>query len=143
MSVKNTRQKGRAFVKIIIARLEEYGLKSYEVSGSGAGLTKGDIRIDALNLVIEAKDHKQISVAQWVEQSEKEGLGVNKTALFWRHPKSPSSNPDIRVDISLEYFAKLLKKNSEPMIKEPDREMKYRLKNLGVAVKQVEKYLPE
>ena len=125
MSVQNTRQKGRAFVKIIIARLAEYGLKSYEVSGSGVGLEKGDIRVDSLNLVIEAKDHKQISVAQWVEQSEKEGLGVNTTALFWRHPKSPSSNPDIRVDISLEYFAKLLKKNSEPMIKEPDREMKY------------------
>ena len=141
MSVKNTRQKGRAFVKIIISRLAEYGLKSYEVVGSGAGLTKGDIRIDALNLVIEAKDHKQISVAQWVEQSEKEGLGVNKTALFWRHPKSPSSNPDIRVDISLEYFAKLLKKNSEPMIKEPDRSLKYKLERLRQSAQEVIKEL--
>ena len=75
---------------------------TYEVVGSGSGLDKGDIRVPSIDLVIEAKDQKQPQVASWVKQSDREGLGYSKTALMWRHPDSPSSNPDIRVDMSID-----------------------------------------
>lgn len=141
-SVKNTRKKGRAFVLKIINRLRnELDSSTYEVSGSGAALDKGDIRVPLADLVIEAKDWKKISMANWVKQSEKEGLQHSKTAVMWKHPESPSDNPEIRVDISLEYFIDILKRYSEPKIKEPDRDMKRNLIKLKNAINQVSKDL--
>jgi len=127
----NTRQKGRAFVLKIIEKLRnELDNSTYEVSGSGAGLDKGDIRIPSIDLIIEAKDQKQPQIANWVKQSDREGLGYSKTALMWRHPDSPSYDPDVRVDMSLDLFIELAKRYQEPLIKEMDREMKYQLSNL-------------
>jgi Holliday junction resolvase len=119
----NTRQKGRKLVREIVRRLKEEGLSCYEVVGSGAGLLKGDIRVESLDLVIEAKKHKQISMVSWVKQSEKEGLGINRTALAWQIP----ATPDIRIDVSLEYFIDLLLRAQGPKIKQVDREMRYKI----------------
>ena len=134
----NTRQKGRAFVLKIIEKLRE-GLdnSTYEVSGSGAGLDKGDIRIPSIDLIIEAKDQKQPQIANWVKQSDREGLGYSKTALMWRHPDSPSYDPDVRVDMSLDLFIELAKRYQEPLIKEPDRETAYLLKSLKEIIRRV------
>ena len=136
----NKRQKGRKLVLQIVKILRnELDKGTYEVSGSGAGLDKGDIRIPALDLVVEAKNWKTISMAKWVEQSEREGLQHSKTALMWRIPKSPLDNPEIRVDISLEYFIKMAQRYKEPMIKEPDRDLKFHLSRLKENIKQVER----
>ena len=138
----NTRQKGRAFVLKIIEKLRE-GLdnSTYEVSGSGAGLDKGDIRIPSIDLIIEAKDQKQPQIANWVKQSDREGLGYSKTALMWRHPDSPSYDPDVRVDMSLDLFIELAKRYREPLIKEPDRQINWDIKNLVQSAKRVIKDL--
>ena len=138
----NTRQKGRAFVLKIIEKLRE-GLdnSTYEVSGSGAGLDKGDIRIPSIDLIIEAKDQKQPQIANWVKQSDREGLGYSKTALMWRHPDSPSYDPDVRVDMSLDLFIELAKRYREPLIKEPDRQTNWDIKNLVQSAKRVIKDL--
>lgn len=138
MVINNTRQKGRSFVKKIIEILRnELDSGTYEVVGSGSGLDKGDIRIPSIDLVIEAKDQKKPQVAGWTRQSEKEGLGYSKTALMWKHPDSPSSNPDIRVDISIDLFIELAKRYQEPLIKEPDREMRYSLERLKQTINSV------
>jgi hypothetical protein len=140
MSVKNTRQKGRAFVKKIVEILRsELDNGSYEVVGSGSGTDKGDIRIPSIDLVIEAKDQKQPQVASWIKQSDREGLGYSKTALMWRHPDSPSYNPDVRVDISLDLFIELAKRYQQPLIKEPDKETKYWIGRVIADMKQLEK----
>ena len=138
----NTRQKGRAFVLKIIEKLRE-GLdnSTYEVSGSGAGLDKGDIRIPSIDLIIEAKDQKQPQIANWIKQSDREGLGYSKTALMWRHPDSPSYDPDVRVDMSLDLFIELAKRYREPLIKEPDRQTNWDIKNLVQSAKRVIKDL--
>lgn len=129
--MKSQRKKGRAFVLKIINKLRnELDNSTYEVSGSGSGLDKGDIRIPSLDIVIEAKDHKKAQISTWIAQSEQEGLGYSKTALFWKNPKSPSTNPDIRVDISLDLFIEMAKRFQEPLIKKVDREMKYHLERL-------------
>lgn len=138
MAVKNTRQKGRAFVKKIVEILRnELDNGTYEVVGSGSGLDKGDIRVPSLDLVIEAKDHKHPQVSTWVKQSDKEGLGYSKTALMWRHPDSPSYDPDIRVDISLDLFIELAKRYQQPLIKEQDKETKYWIERTMADMKQV------
>ena len=142
MAIKNTRQKGRAFVKKIVAILRnELDDGTYEVVGSGAGLDKGDIRIPSIDLVIEAKDQKQPQVASWVKQSDREGLGYSKTALMWRHPNSPSYDPDVRVDMSLDLFIELAKRFQQPRIKEPDKQISWHIKNLIQNAKQVLKDL--
>ena len=133
----NTRQKGRELVKEIVRRLKEGGLSCYEVVGSGAGLLKGDIRVESLDLVIEAKKHNQVKLTTWVKQSEREGLGINKTALAWQIPKTP----DIRIDISLGYFMDLLKRAEEPKIKAMDRDLKFKIQRLVDAGKSVIKEL--
>ncbi|HDY66252.1 MAG TPA: hypothetical protein ENH85_00520 [Candidatus Scalindua sp.] len=132
----NTRQKGRQLVKEVIRILKEFNLNCYEVVGSGSGLEKGDIRVPALDLVIEAKKQARTSMADWAKQSEKEGLGYNKTALAWQIAKTPH----IRIDISLEYFANLLKRAEEPKIKTMDREMKWDCENLKNAISKVLKH---
>ena len=137
-SVKNTRQKGRAFVVKVVKILKtELDSSTYEVSGSGAGLDKGDIRIPSLDLVAEAKDWNTISMGQWVKQSEKEGLGYSKTAVIWSVPKSP----DIRVDIPLDFFIDLAKRYKEPKIKVLDRELRWKIERLVNSAKVVIKEL--
>jgi len=138
----NTKQKGRKLVKIILAQVRnELDRSAYEVSGSGAGLDKGDIRIPILDLVIEAKNCKVIQMANWVKQAEREGLGHSNTALMWRHPKSSQENPEVRVDISLDYFITLASRYKEPKIKVPDRDLKWALTTLKNAINQVLKKL--
>jgi len=140
MSVQNTRQKGRRFVKEIIDIFRrEIDEATYEVVGSGAGPDKGDVRVPKLDLVIEAKDHKKISVAQWIEQAEEEGLGFSDYALIWKHPR----NKEFYVDIPLNYFIELLKKYEEPKIKEPDRELKWKLNHLKTSINQVLKEIKD
>ncbi len=140
MPLKNTRQKGRAFVLKIVKQLkQELDTETYEVSGSGAGLEKGDLRIPSIDLVGEAKDHQTIKLASWVEQSKKEGLGHSRTAVFWKMPKSPSANPEIRVDISLGLFIEMGGRFKEPIMKAPTRGLKYDLENLENAIKRVKK----
>ena len=121
----DTRQKGRKLVlETIRIFKDEFNIECHETVGSGSGTReKGDIRIPALNLVIEAKKQKQVSMSKWAEQSEKEGLGFNKTALIWQIPKTPH----IRADIDLCYFAELLKRAEEPKLKEPDRQLKWKI----------------
>ena len=135
----NTRQKGRQLVKETIGVLkDEYGLECHEVVGSGSGnREKGDIRVPALNLVIEAKKHKRTSMSDWAKQSEKEGLGFNKCALVWQIPNTPH----LRADIDLCYFAELLKRAEEPKVKEPDRQLKWKIQRLVDAGKLVIKEL--
>ena len=138
----NKKQKGRKLVLQIVKRLRnELDISAYEVAGSGAGLDKGDIRIPILDLVIEAKNSQTISMAKWTEQSEREGLGHSKTALMWRHPKSPLERPEIRVDISLDYFIDLAQRYKEPKIKAPTREVSWKIKHSIQSLKTLLKEL--
>jgi len=142
MSVKNTRQKGRKLVlKIIEILRRELDDATYEVSGSGAGLDKGDIRIPRLDLVVEAKNWKQVNMVSWIRQTEKEGLGYSDAVLMWRVPSSPETNPEVRVDMSLDYFINLAKRYGEPKIKAEDKEFKWLLVNLKNSCNKIIKKL--
>ena len=139
--IKNTKQKGRKLVIQSLQTIHQYFSDAYEVNGSGSGLEKGDIRIPSVDLVIEAKNHKKINIGNWVRQSEREGLGYNKTALLWKTPDSPQDDPAIRIDIDIRYFLDLLKRSQEPKIKVQDRELSYEIRRLIQSAKQVIKKL--
>jgi len=134
----NKRQKGRQLVVAVIRKFkDENDLYCYEVVGSGSGLEKGDIRVPNSDLVIEAKKHAKTSISSWAKQSEKEGLGYNKTALAWQIPNTPH----IRIDIDIDYFIDLLKSSGNAIIKSEDRDMKYALQNLKNSINGVLKRL--
>ena len=147
MKPNTARQKGKDFENYIAREIEEMGLgMAGRTPGSGSGKRKGDI-MSNLPFLIEAKNQKTYHLPEWIEQAKKQAEQGNwdrdKWALIIRKPRSPTEYPEAYAIIDFHEFLKLLKKDKEPMIKEPDREMKYRLKNLSIAVKQVEKYLPE
>lgn len=147
MKPKSAIQKGKVFENWIAGQIEEMGLgMAGRTPGSGSGKRKGDIMAN-LPFLIEAKNQKTYHLPEWIEQAKKQAEQGNwdrdKWALVIRKPRSPTEYPEAYAIIDLHEFLKLLKKDKEPMIKEPDREMKYRLKNLAMAVKSVEKYLPD
>lgn len=139
----NTRQKGRSFTMKCIDRVKDLDAATYEVVGSGAGRDKGDMRMPRFDMVIECKDHRAAQVASWTDQTDRQGLGYSKTALLWKHPKSPSANPNIRVDISLDFFKELLARYGEPKIKQPDRDLRWALARLITAAKEVTKRIED
>ena len=139
----NTRQKGRAFsLKIIDILNRDAQAVCHEVVGSGSGnREKGDIRCTRYGLVVEAKDQKQINLAQWTKQADSQVASHEKSVVMWRHPKSPSANPEIRVDMDISYFIELLLKSGDPQIKREDRDFLYKVKRLKQSAHDVIKEL--
>ena len=140
--MKNTRQAGRAFVLKVLERVKAVDSGSYEVVGSGAGKVKGDLRMPRFDLVAECKDWDKVSMGSWTRQTDRQGLGYNKVALFWRHPDSPKANPDIRVDLAMDYFLELLARAGDPIVKREDREFKFKVERLKSAAHEILKEMP-
>lgn len=146
MTPKSRIQKGRAFENWIADQIEEIGLGgSRREIGSGSGKKKGDIFAN-IPFLIEAKNHAKMNIWKGIRQAKDQARIGNKDPDKWtlviREPGSPTDNPNAYAVIDLHEFLKLLKKDADPMTKSPDRELKYRLKALAQAAKQVEKYLP-
>ena len=141
MKPRSRIQKGRRFEKYICQEIENMGLgKARRESGSGSGKYKGDIFAD-LPFLIEAKNQKTIKLLEWVEQAKKQAeIGNwdgNKWALIIRNPKSPEDSPDCLAVIDMWEWLKLLKKDKEPMIKQPDKDLAYDLASLRIMCNKV------
>lgn len=139
-------QKGRRFENWIANQIEAHGLGTARREiGSGSGKKKGDIFAN-IPFILEAKNQKTLAIPSWIRQAKEQARIGNKDpdkwALIIRDNETPEANPQAFAVIDLHEFLKLLKKSTEPMTASPDRELKYRLRNLSQAVKQVEKYLP-
>lgn len=133
-------QKGKKLEEFITDELRSSGLdrRAYRQKGSGSGLAKGDVD-NALNLCIECKNQKNFS-PQWYKQAEKESMGTQEPIVLWHPPQVPLEAS--MVFISWDYFKKLLLKSKEPAnIKEPSRELKWRLQRLVESAKSVIKEL--
>ena len=145
MKPKSKIEKGKRFEKLIAKEIEYagLGLARREV-GSGSGKKKGDIAAN-LDFLIEAKNQKTIKIQEWVRQAKQQAKIGNydpqKWALVFRDPGSPEVNPEIYVTIDFYKWLELLKKESEPRIKEPDRNLKWDLKRLIADAKKVIKQI--
>jgi len=134
MKPNSARNKGKRFEKFIAQEIEAEGLgKATREIGSGSGKRKGDINCN-LSFLLEAKNQKKLnwweSINQARDQAEKGNWDSNKWALVVKDPRTAENNPKVYTVIDFWEFLKLLKKDSAPRIKEPDRELKWHLQDL-------------
>jgi len=145
MKPRSAQQKGKRFENLINHEIESEGLgRATRTPGSGSGKLKGD-SFNNLDFLLEIKNQKTIKIKEWIDQAREQAragnYNANKWALIFRDPRTPETKPDIYVTIDLWEFLTLLKKAQEPKIKEPDREMTWKIKSLVEAAKRVIKEL--
>jgi hypothetical protein len=145
MLSKSIIEKGKRFEKMIAKDIEAEGLgMARRETGSGSGLKKGDIASN-LPFMIEAKNQKTICIQKWIRQAKEQArignYNPNKWALVFKDPATPEANPEVYAVIDFYEFLKLLKKDKEPIIKEQDREIKWKLQRLIESAKAVIKDL--
>ena len=134
---KSKIQKGKEFENYICEQIMEMGLGyAHREKGSGSGKLKGDI-FSNLPFLIEAKNQAKTKIFQWIKQAkiqaEKGNYNRDKWAVIFKEPYTKNCF----AVIDMWEFFKLLKKNSEPLIKTPDRELKWRLTRLIIEAKQI------
>ena len=141
MKPKSAQSKGKRFEKLIAYEIEHEGLgKATRTPGSGSGLIKADI-FSSLRWSIECKNEKKPrwwkNIDQAKKQAEMGSAYSDKWLLMVRDPRTPEANPDYYAVVDGRQFLKLLKKDSEPRIKAPDRDLKYKLEHLKVVCQEV------
>jgi len=144
MLAKSNIQKGRRFENYIAKEITLAGLgKATREIGSGSGTRKGDIACN-LPFLLEVKNQKTVnflaSLDQSVKQAEQGNFDRDKWALITRDPRYPEFD---RVYATIDFweFLKLLRKDKEPKIKQPDRQVAWQLKTLISSAKTVLKEL--
>lgn len=145
MKYKSKVAKGSRFERYIAKEIMAEGLgKATREARSGAGLNKADIRAN-IPFLLECKNQKAIqwwkSIDQAKDQADKGNWAKEKWGLVVRDSRTSEDNPDCYAVIDFWEFLKLLKKDSEPQIKSPDREMKYMLQRLKDSAQAVIKRL--
>jgi len=141
----NATQKGRLLENYVAQEIRKKRLDTQAMRqiGSGSGQWKGDVntKMKILNrqAVIECKNQKVVKVQEWWIQTEKQTLGYGEPVLVIKLYNQPLESS--KVVIYLDTFLELVKRASEPKMKEPDNEMKWKLSNLEKAVKALQREL--
>lgn len=100
-SVKTSRNKGKAFERLIAKRFSRvFGIKLGRTQSSGALDIKGDIRpvmdengvMPYFEWVIECKNQKNTQIPAWVRQLEEEEKANNKKGMIVFHVHSSNRN---------------------------------------------------
>lgn len=142
MKPQSSIAKGKRFEKWVAKLLEEMGYRATREVGSGSGNKKGDI-FSNFPFLIECKNHKKLrlwkSVKQAMAQAKKGFHNSDRWVLVVKDPNSPEYDPDVYAVLDIIEFIKLVKKNEEPIIKEPDKEMLYYLDVLKTHCNKVKK----
>ena len=137
-------EKGKRFEKSLAEQIRESGLDSRasRESGSGNGLRKGDIN-SSIEFLLEAKNEKGVPawllnrIDQAKRQAEKGWKWREKWALVLRDPRSPERASEEYAVIEFSQFLDLLKRASEPKLKDPDKSLSWKLKDLKRSVNAV------
>lgn len=141
MKPKSVKQIGRKFETWGNEMIVEMGLgKAIRTPGSGSGKIKGD-SFSNLDFMIEFKSERRPNWKGNIEQARRQAGQGNYDSDKWimvqRDPESPQVNPQAFAIIDYIQLLKLLKKNSEPLIKEPDRSLRWDLENLKNSINRV------
>ena len=123
MKPRSKKNKELRMQKLLLPELKEIDPHAYIVNASGQGLEKGDYRLPNLNLVIEGKNWATLSVQSWMAQAIRQGLGVNKSIVVFKNPKSAEEEKDFWAVVNFYDLKEWLSKSRESFVKEPDREM--------------------
>jgi len=138
-------QKGKLLENYIGQQIRAKGLDrlAMRMPGSGSGKWKGDIntKMKILNrqAVIECKNQANVHFQEWWKQCDKQTLGYGEPVLVIKLQNEPleASKAVIYLDTLLE----LVKRASEPKMKEPDNEFRWELNNLKKAVNRIQQRL--
>jgi len=142
---KSVQAIGKKFENWCNEQIEEMGLgRAIRTPGSGSGKYKGD-SFNALPFLFENKSERRPNwkgnIRQAQEQARMGNYDQDKWILIQRDPESPQANPQAFAILDYVELLKLLKKNSEPIYKAPDREMKWLLQKAVDILKQIIKRL--
>lgn len=145
MQQRSAKAKGSRFERYIAKQITLAGLgKAGRESASGAGFRKGDVASN-LDWILEVKNQKKLqwykSIDQAKRQAEMGNISPEKWALITRDPRTPEANPRVYVTIDLWEWLELLKKDSEPPIKQPDRTLEWDLQHLKQTCQKVIKQI--
>tara|TARA_Y100000310_G_C20291673_1_gene627502 strand:- start:94 stop:534 length:441 start_codon:yes stop_codon:yes gene_type:complete len=145
MKSSSIKQIGRKFEDWANEQIKEMGLGyAIRTPGSGSGKLKGD-SFNALPFLFEFKSERNPSwkgnVRQAREQARIGNYDPDKWILVQRDPETPQANPQAFMVMDYIEGLKLLKKNQAPRIKEPDKEVKWKVKRLIDAARQLLKEL--
>lgn len=126
-------QKGRRLENFIAEQIEYAGLgHARREVGSGSGKRKGDIFAN-IPFLIEAKHQNKISILNWIDQAKRDSEAGNANPDKWSvvfNDFRKGEFQELYAVIDFNQFLDLLKRESEPKVKEPDREFKWLLTNL-------------
>ena len=139
-------KKGKRFEDQLCQDIEAEGLgRATRTPGSGSGNRfKGD-SFNNLPFLIEAKNQKSIHLLKWIDQTKEAARIGNKWSEKWmlvlRDPRTPEMNPEVYAVVDWYELLKLLKKESEPRVKEPDRQLKWKIQRGVDSLKSILKDL--
>jgi hypothetical protein len=143
MNNRTRKAKGGAFEKFLTEELKEVDVKTYRIFGSGAGLQKGDVFCPNLNWLLEAKNHKHLSIVNWIKQLDRQSNDYIIPLLAFKHPASPDASPEPYIVLSLYDLIKIAKTNATITTLEVknNKELKYALDNLKLAINKLSKLI--
>ena len=143
MKPRSAINKGQRAENEVARRITRAGLgKATRTAGSGNGKIKMDV-FSNLPFHIEVKNQATWKMPDWLKQTkEASGIGnydPNKWCLIVVDPEGVQEpeRMDIYVMVELDEFLELLKRNQEPKVKEPDRNLKWKLEKLRQNCKDV------
>lgn len=144
MRIESAKAKGKRFEDWIAQQIEDAGLgRARREKGSGSGKYKGDIFAN-IDFLLECKNEKQTNFLTNIDQAKRQAEIGNwakeKWCLIARDPRFPEFQ-EVYATINLGEFLKLLKTQREPIIKQPDRSMKWKLEKLRQIAKEIIKDL--
>ena len=132
-------QKGKRLEDWVNHQIELFGFgRAVRTPGSGSGKLKGD-SFNNLPFLLECKNEKTWhwpNIDQAKYQAIKGNWDRDKWALIMRDPRKPEFD-EVYAVIDFGQFLELLKRSSEPIIKEPDRQTAWHIKDLVRSAKQV------
>jgi len=144
MNPKSAIQKGRRLENFICEEIEKTGLgKATRTPGSGSGLKKSDIFAN-IPFLIEAKNQKKIKILDWIDQAKKEAeqgnYDLNKWAVIFNDFRKGEFQ-SVYVVLDLWEWLELLKRNKDPLVKNPDKEISWKIKSAINSLKSLLKSL--
>ena len=138
-------QKGKLLENSVAQEIRKKRLDTMAMRqlGSGSGLWKGDVntklKIMGRQAIFECKNQQRLNLREAWIQTDRQALGYGFPILvikFYNEPVEAS-----KAMVYLDTFLELVKRASEPKLKDPDRETQYLVRQMIELFKRFEKKL--
>ena len=144
MKNSTRKQKGNAFEVFVMKMINEsIDPKCRQTKASGAGLAKGDLYCPSLDWIIDAKNWRKPSFAEFIRTIKHQANDYNRSMVVFKDPKSPDINPEPYVLVSLVDLIQIVssKDSIKPIsehktsVSSNNRDLQYKTERLILAAK--------